>query len=337
MPLSRPPAALVHLPSDPALPATLAFLAGIAVAAYAAWLRGHRIRARFEAELDEATRLRPSEDPRESARRAFVNLAHRIQAIVDRQLGELREMESRHGADADVFGDLLRLDHGTALIGRLADSLAVIGGERPDRKWARPIPVLGVLRGAMSRITEYQRVDIGPLPEYAFIDGSCAEPLIHALAELLDNAVRYSPPESQVEVGAYEVPNGLVLEVLDAGVGMGPDSLARADLTLRTESIGFELSTLGDTPQLGLAVVGKLAHATGFEVTLRRSGGVGMRASIRIPELLLRGAVEQPPEPRRRPAQHVRQNPRAAEPAETTDQGLPRRRRYDPAEEVVEP
>ncbi|HTJ70371.1 MAG TPA: ATP-binding protein [Actinospica sp.] len=342
---TRSPAESAHLPAALVLPAVLAFAVGLGVAAYAARLRGRRLRARFEAELEEATRLRPSGDPRESTRRAFVNLARRIQSIVNRQLRELRDMESRHGADADVFGDLLHIDHATALIGRLADSLAVLAGEPPERRWSRPIPVLGVLRGAMSRITEYPRVDIGRLPDQAAVDGECAEPLIHALAELLDNAARYSPPDSRVEVGAYEVPNGVVVDVLDAGVGMGPDALARADLALRAENFGFEISALGDAPRLGLAVVGRLAQATGFEVSLQRSNAGGIRASIRVPESLLYTEPEQQPDTpqaegmqpahvRRRPAHR---GPQLAEPAGLTAQGLPRRRRYDPAAEVVEP
>ena len=284
------------------------------------------------AELDE--------DPQARASRTFVSLARRIQALANRQLRELREMESRHGADAEVFGDLLHLDHATALIGRLADSLAVLGGDRPGRRWSRPIPVLGVLRGAMSRITEYRRVEIGPLPEHVALDGGSAEPLIHALAELLDNATRYSPPDSRVEVAAYEVPNGLVIEVLDAGVGMGPEALARADLALRTESIGFELSTLGETPRLGLAVVGKLAHTAGFEVSLQHSAEGGIRASIRVPELLLRGterAEAEAPKAEQARRRHAPRGPQVAEPFGLTGQGLPKRRRFDPAGEVVEP
>jgi hypothetical protein len=215
-----------------------------AVAVCVASLRVRRIRARYEAALAAV-----DQDPKESARRAFVNLARRIQAVVNRQLRELREMESRHGADAEVFGDLLHLDHATALIGRLADSLAVLGGDRPRRHWGKPIPVLGVLRGSMSRITEYRRVEIGPLPEHVALGGEFAEPLIHALAELLDNATRYSPPESRVELNAYSASNGLVIEVVDGGVGMGPQALSRAELALRTESVGFELAALGQTPR----------------------------------------------------------------------------------------
>ena len=314
-----------------------------AVAVCVARLRVRRIRAGCEAALAEADR-----DPTESARRAFVNLARRIQAVVNRQLRELREMESRHGADADVFGDLLHLDHGAALIGRLADSLAVIGGDRPGRRWSRPIPVLGVMRGAMSRITEYRRVEIGPLPEHVALDGEFAEPLIHALAELLDNAARYSPPDSRVGLNAYDVPNGLVIEVVDAGVGMAPEALARAELALTTESVGLELSTLGETPRLGLPVVGRLARAAGFEVVLEKAGG-GMRAVLRVPAALLRdlreitgptspgldadedteGVAEEPIRMRRQPARRPAEDAEAPPPV-LTSHGLPRRQRYTP-------
>jgi len=281
------------MPASLPLVLGLASLGAGALAACAAWLRVRRIRKRFETLLDQALAWSRSaretdQDTNESARRAFVNLARRIQALVNRQSRELREMESRHGADAGVFGDLLHLDHGTALIGRLADSLAVLGGDRPGRRWSKAIPVLGVLRGAMSRIAEYRRVDIGPLPEQAALDGEFAEPLIHALAELLDNATRYSPPDSRVELRAFDVPDGLVIEVVDAGVGMGPEALARAQLALTTESVGLELSALGRTPGLGLAVVGRLSRAAGFAVTLDRPGDGGVRAVIRVPATLLR-------------------------------------------------
>ena len=270
----------MHFPLSPVLDA--ASLAAGTGAVYVARLRVRRIRAQCEAALAAMDR-----DPQDSARRAFVNLARRIQAVVNRQLRELREMESRHGADAAVFGDLLHVDHATALIGRLADSLAVLGGDRPGRRWSRPIPVLGVLRGAMSRITEYRRVEIGPLPEHVALDGGSAEPLIHALAELLDNATRYSPPESRVELNAYDTPSGLVVEIVDAGVGMGSQAWSHAESALADASVGFELSALGETPRLGLAVVGRLARAAGFDVALETSGTGGVRAIVRVPTALL--------------------------------------------------
>jgi signal transduction histidine kinase len=331
----------MHFPLSPVLDA--ASLAAGTGAVYVARLRVRRIRAQCEAALAAM-----DQDPRESARRAFVNLARRIQAVVNRQLRELREMESRHGADAEVFGDLLHVDHATALIGRLADSLAVLGGDRPGRRWSRPIPVLGVLRGAMSRITEYRRVEIGPLPGHVALAGESAEPLVHALAELLDNATRYSPPESRVELNAYDTPSGLVVEIVDAGVGMGPQAWSHAESALADESVGFELSALGETPRLGLAVVGRLARAAGFDVALETSGTGGVRAIVRVPTALL-AEITGPPLPRQEDAadpeveQAIRiRSPHPRRVAGTTDVaeapaplpltslGLPRRQRFAP-------
>ncbi|GAA3074659.1 hypothetical protein GCM10020000_69600 [Streptomyces olivoverticillatus] len=77
---------------------------------------------------------------RDAAHRAFVNIARRMQAIVHQQAYDIRDMEHKHGNNPDVFGDLLHLDHGNALTGRLADSIAVLGGSRPGRQWRSEIP-----------------------------------------------------------------------------------------------------------------------------------------------------------------------------------------------------
>ncbi|MBR7839739.1 hypothetical protein KDL01_41215, partial [Actinospica durhamensis] len=240
--------------------------------------------------------------PAAHVRHAYVSLARRIQALVNRQLRELREMEDRHGADPAVFADLLHLDHATALVGRLADSLAVLGGERAGRRWTKPAPLLDVFRGAMSRITEYRRVTIGRLPEQAAVAGDAVEGLVHALAELLDNATRYSPPDTHVVLSAASLPDGLVIEVEDSGVGLGPEAQARAALVLASENAGLEVAALGTTPRLGLAVVGRLARAIGFEVTLEPGDGGGVRASILLPNRLVTEARPEPAAPTGRAA-----------------------------------
>ncbi|WP_267245498.1 ATP-binding protein [Streptomyces sp. PR69] len=230
------------------------------------------------------------EDLRDSAQRAFVNIARRVQAIVHQQAQELREMEDRHGKSPEVFGDLLRIDHGTALIGRLADSIAVLGGARPGRQWSRAVPLYSVLRGAMSRIIDYQRVELHSVSEVAVV-GSAVEPLIHALAELLDNATRYSPPQAKVHLTAVEVQSGIAIEIEDGGVSMSEEARRRAERTLRQAQQGLDLTDLGETPRLGLAVVGRLAQAYGFQVSLRSSAYGGVRAVLVVPQSLITAAA----------------------------------------------
>ncbi|CAN3978020.1 Putative sensor-like histidine kinase [Kitasatospora purpeofusca] len=223
---------------------------------------------------------------RESARRSFVNIARRVQAIVHRQAAELRVMEHRHGNDPAVFDDLLLVDHGNALIGRLADSIAVLGGARPGRQWNRAVPLYSVLRGGMSRILDFQRVELHPVSDVAVI-GPAVEPLIHAVAELLDNATRYSPPHTSVHLTAVEVQTGIAIEIEDGGLSLSEEGRARAERMLLEAQAGIDLNELGETPRLGLAVVGRLSRAYGFQVSLRPSAYGGVRAVLVVPQELI--------------------------------------------------
>ncbi|SOB86269.1 sensor histidine kinase [Streptomyces sp. 1331.2] len=223
---------------------------------------------------------------RDSAERAFVNISRRVQAIIHRQAKDLREMEDRHGNDPAVFDDLLRLDHGNALTGRLADSIAVLSGARPGRQWNRPIALYSVLRGGMSRILEYQRVDLHPVTQIS-VTGPAVEPLIHAVAELLDNATRYSPPHTHVHLSASEVQSGVAIEIEDGGLGLTDEATARAERAMREAMVSKDFDDLTESPRLGFAIVGRLCQAYGFQVSLRRSAYGGVRAVLVVPQELL--------------------------------------------------
>ncbi|MDX2676199.1 sensor histidine kinase [Streptomyces soliscabiei] len=222
------------------------------------------------------------ESLRDSAQRSFVSIARRMQAIVHQQAAELREMEEDHGRNPEVFDDLLRIDHGTSLIGRLADSIGVLGGGRPSRNWPQPVPLYSVLRGAMSRILEYRRIQLDSIAKVN-IRGISVEPLIHALAELLDNATRYSPPQAKVHVNATEVQTGIAIEIEDAGVSLSEESRAKAERMLEMAKRGVDIQDVGGTPRLGLAVVGRLCTSFNLEVSLRKSAYGGVRVVLIVP------------------------------------------------------
>ncbi|MFJ9848519.1 ATP-binding protein [Streptomyces sp. NPDC101150] len=227
--------------------------------------------------------VQAEESMRDSAQRGVVNVARRVQAIVHQQATDLRAMEDRHGREPAFFADLLRLDHGTALIGRLADSIAVLSGARPGRQWSKPVPLYSVLRGAMSRILDYQRVELHSVADVAVV-GPVVEPLIHALSELLDNATRYSPPKTRVHLTAVEVHMGIAIEIEDGGIGLSEEARARAERMLTEARAGIDLKDLGESPRLGLAVVGRLARAYDFQVSLPPSAYGGVRAVLTVPK-----------------------------------------------------
>jgi signal transduction histidine kinase len=219
---------------------------------------------------------------RDSLERSFVSVARRVQAIVHQQAHELREMEEDHGRNPEVFDDLLRIDHGTSLIGRLADTISVLGGGRPGRQWPNPVALYSVLRGAMSRILEYRRIELHSICQVN-IKGTSVEPLIHAAAELLDNATRYSPPSTKVHVTAVEVQSGVCIEIEDAGVVLNEEARGRLESLLEKAKQGKDIQVLGENPRLGLSVVGRLCTTYDMDVSLRASAYGGVRAVLMVP------------------------------------------------------
>ncbi len=243
------------------------------------------------------TRLREAEGARAAALAATANAAGRMQALATGMLADLRAMEEKHH-DEEVLADLLHLDHRTAQAGRLADSVAVLTGARSGRRWARPIPMESILRGAMGRIAGYQRVRVHSASDTS-VAGHAAEGVMHALAELLDNAANFSPPTAEVHVYVEEVPAGVIVSVEDSGLVMGEAQLRRAERAVSGEST--ELGGLTGT-RLGLAVVGRLARRYGLRVSYRPSARGGTGVLVLLPQDLLVPADAAPLRPVTAPA-----------------------------------
>lgn len=241
-----------------------------------------------------ATEVHKGESMRASALSACANAAGRVQALATSMAADLREMEHRH-ADENVLGDLLHLDHRTAQAGRLADSIAVLTGARSGRRWAKPIVMESILRGAMGRIGGYQRVRLHSTSGVA-IAGHAAEGVMHTLAELMDNAANFSPPTSEVHVYVEEVAAGIVITIEDGGLVMGEVALRRAERLVSPESADSGLATLSGT-RLGLAVVGRLARKHGLTVSFRPSAHGGTGVVVRVPRELVTEARREEPVP----------------------------------------
>ncbi|MFJ2056064.1 sensor histidine kinase [Streptomyces sp. NPDC087908] len=258
------------------------------VRSHAAEIDALRRERAAETELLE-TRLRRAESGKSAAMAAAANAAGRMQALATSMLADLRDMEHRH-ADEDVLTDLLHLDHRTAQAGRLADSVAVLSGARSGRRWARPIVMESILRGAMGRISGYQRVRLHSSSDAA-VAGHAAEGVMHALAELMDNAANFSPPTAEVHVYVEEVPAGVIIAVEDSGLVMSDVQQRRAEAAVG--SAPQDLAGLSGT-RLGLAVVGRLARKHGLTVSFRPSARGGTGALLMLPQELISHAPAEP-------------------------------------------
>ncbi|MFI0452559.1 nitrate- and nitrite sensing domain-containing protein [Actinomadura sp. 6N118] len=237
-------------------------------------------------------------DLREGVSRIFLNIARRNQSLLHRQLAMLDSLESR--AEADDLDDLFRLDHLTTRMRRHAESLIILSGAVPGRGWRQPVRIVDVLRGAVAEVEDYTRVAVMTESEDGLL-GAAVTDVIHLLAELVENACSFSPPETEVRVMAERVGTGFVVEVEDRGLGIRPEALDRINQRLATPP-EFDLV---DTDQLGLFVVARLAARHNIKVSLRPSPYGGTTAIVLLPHEVVvpvedfdkEPPVEEPSEP----------------------------------------
>ncbi len=211
---------------------------------------------------------------------SFVNLGRRNQNLLSRQLDSITEME-REETDPDELKKLFALDHLATRMRRNAESLLLLAGLEPHRQWSAPVALIDVLRGALGEVEDYDRVAINRLDETTVV-GTAAADLTHLVAELLENALNFSPPGRDVEIAGQARPDGYTLAIVDNGVGMDAESLAEAN----TRLAGGESFTVAPSRYLGHYVVGIQAARLGVEVVLTETATGGVTARIDISSVL---------------------------------------------------
>lgn len=231
---------------------------------------------------------------REGVKAVFLNIAHRSQIVVHRQLEILDEAEQRQ-EDPALLDTLFRLDHLATRERRNAENLTILGGGKPGRQWRNPVPLMDVVRSAVGETLDYARVRVTRLPETQVL-GAVVADLIHLLAELVDNATSFSPPQSRVEVTGNVVGKGVVVEIADQGMGMSEAEVIKANDMLRNPP-DFGVAALSADSRLGLFVVAQLAARHGIAVRLSDSDYGGIKAIVIIPTALITSETDAPPTP----------------------------------------
>jgi signal transduction histidine kinase len=213
----------------------------------------------------------------------LVNLARRNQSMLYRQLDIINQLEDKE-RDPDALADLFKLDHLATRVRRNAESLLVLAGELAPRTWSAPVALRDVVRAAIAETEDLDRV-VFAVDDRVAVSGASVADLTHLLAELTENAVRFSPPETAVTIRAR--PNrrdegGQLLTVEDWGVGMPPDDLAEAnDLLAHPREVDLAVSQ-----RLGFHVVARLAARHGITVSLSTTPGSGITAVVVLPAAL---------------------------------------------------
>lgn len=223
----------------------------------------------------------------------FVSMGRRNQNLLSKQLEHINAMEQNE-SDSETLRHLFQLDHLATRMRRNAESLLVLAGEETPRRFRAPVSIRQLIQAAGGEIEEFDRIDMGRIDEAA-IEGGVASDIARLLAELLENASRFSPPTTEIQIhGRRRVDGGYVLSLIDEGLGMEGNDLVTANKRL-SDPVEFDRAP---SAYLGLFVVGHLARRHGLAVRLSESTFGGITATVEIPaELLVASPMPSRPEP----------------------------------------
>ncbi|WP_171074481.1 nitrate- and nitrite sensing domain-containing protein [Nonomuraea basaltis] len=237
----------------------------------------------------EAIRLAGDEAKlRANVNAMFVNLSRRSQTLVERQLQLIEGLEQGE-EDEQRLANLFRLDHLATRMRRNSENLLVLAGQEAARKWSDPVPLVDIARASLSEVESYERVQI-QIPSGTLIVGPAVTDAVHLLAELIENAISFSPRESKVHVTSTPAEGGVLVTINDLGIGMSQDELADANWRLANPPV-VDVSV---SRRMGLFVVGRLALRHGIRVQLSMRETGGLSALVMLPDMLLSNGLGVP-------------------------------------------
>jgi signal transduction histidine kinase len=211
----------------------------------------------------------------------FRHVGLRTQNLVGRQISLIDRLEAAE-TDPTRLSELYQLDHISSRLRRNASSLVVLSGAASSDERVAPIGVDDVVRLGLAEIENYTRVDLDVRTTTRIVPALIND-LVLLVAELMENATSYSPPGTRVLVAAESISDGLLIRVIDHGLGMRPDQLEAENTRLTRR----ERLDLAPTEVLGLFVVGRLARRHNLGVTLTATPGGGLTALVQVPTALL--------------------------------------------------
>ncbi|GGN57527.1 hypothetical protein GCM10010112_10500 [Actinoplanes lobatus] len=250
---------------------------------------------------------------RTSVSTMFLSLARRSQSLVDRMIGELDQIE-RMEEDPKRLARLFELDHLATRMRRNDENLLVLAGAEVGTPRREDALLIDALRAAQSEVELYHRIEFGTLDTDVLVAAAAVNDVVRLIAELLDNATRFSPPSTVVVAHGGRSGDHAVVQVEDRGLGISADQLEQLNRRLSDPS-EVDVATFR---LMGFAVIGRLASRHGIRVELRPGPEGGTLAEVTLPAdiVVLPGAPAAPPS---RAASWTRPGPPPQAPA-----GMPR-------------
>jgi signal transduction histidine kinase len=228
----------------------------------------------------EALRLASNEAAlRGNVNAMFVNLSRRSQSLVERQIRLIDDLEQGE-QDSERLANLFQMDHLATRMRRNSENLLVLAGHEVSRRWTQAVPLVDVLRAAVSEIEQYERVTLNVQPGIS-VRGQAVNDVVHLIAELAENASSFSAADTPVKVSGHLLNSGgVLLDITDQGVGMGAEEMAHANWRLDNPPV----VDVAVSRRMGLFVVARLAARHGIRVRLRPTSAGGLTALVWLPD-----------------------------------------------------
>ena len=193
--------------------------------------------------------------------------------LLDRAPDEAARIEAR----TDLGAAVERAIH-------LVEQLLTLARNEPrdERGTLAAVPLDAVVADGVAdahALAVARRIDLGLDAEANAVVQGDRDALRTLVRNLVDNAVRYTPPGGRVHVRTAKEPQGgAVLEVTDSGPGIPAADRARV-----FDRFYRRASTPEGGSGLGLAIVKAIADRHGARVALEDAPGGGLRASVSFP------------------------------------------------------
>ncbi|TKA06423.1 hypothetical protein FCI23_31790 [Actinacidiphila oryziradicis] len=215
-----------------------------------------------------------------SLMKIFVNLSRRSQDLLQRQLTLLSKLEEQE-SDPGQLSNYFKLDHLATRMRRTGENFLALAGadQDPGRRWHRPVPMVDILRAAAAEVEQYERIELISVAATE-VKPSGINDLVHLLAELLENATKFSAPQTTVRVTSFALPDGRVLiKIHDNGIGLAPQDLAELNERLIDPPPWADTSSR----HTGIIMAGFYSGRQSIRVHLSPAESGGTTAAIMLP------------------------------------------------------
>jgi signal transduction histidine kinase len=219
---------------------------------------------------------------RERLNAIFVNLSHRSQSLVERQLRLIDDLE-RGEQDPQRRAKLSKLNRIAMHMHRNAQNLLVMAGDQASPNWNQPVTLAHLVNAAVAEVEDSERISAEVQPDIA-VRGPAVNDLVHLLVELIENATSFSAAEMPVQIkGHILTSGGALVDITDRGIGMTAKEMAYVNQQLDNPP-----ATDTDIPKwMGLLVVARLAARHGIRVRLNQAASGGLTALVWLPDEIL--------------------------------------------------